>query len=378
MQLNPVSGPQLRRMARWVLLLVGGLYLAIGWWPWEPWPDNGVRWRHDGPGLVFNPPSLARMNPLPALVTTSTSGVHWIELEIVAWPQVVPALQQVLTLHDGRLPSKLAVCQWKSDLLLWIPAPGAPRGIRELGTTVADGRPHLFTLVLSESETRIYVDGELRRRSTEFRVSPEAWLGQWVLGDAPEGKRGWRGELRSLGVGRGPRTAEQVAARQRAWERRIAEGWGPDAGMVAFFALHEGRGRMASGRSPGVWLELPAVYAVPHKRPWAGSADWSQVWRRDARDTVINVLGFLPVGLLAWLAWGGAGLRRRWLAVLGSGLVLSLTIETGQIWLPERVSSSIDLICNSLGSILGGSLGALAARGRRRTTSTPGLRGAVG
>jgi VanZ family protein len=136
--------------------------------------------------------------------------------------------------------------------------------------------------------------------------------------------------------------------------------------MAVFFGLNEGRGKMAGGRWPGVWLELPAVYEVPHKLPLAGSPDVSQVWRRDARDTVVNVLGFLPVGLLAWLAGGGAGLGLRWLGVLGSGLALSLTIETGQIWLPERVSSVIDLACNGLGSVLGGGLGALAAHWNAR------------
>ncbi|MBM3842028.1 MAG: hypothetical protein FJ397_01990 [Verrucomicrobia bacterium] len=362
MQPTPASGPQLRRLAWWGLGLIAGAYLAIGWWPWQPWPDNRVQWRRDGPGLEFHPPSLALLPPLPPAVLPAAPGGVWIEFELVASPQAVPALQQVLTLHDGWLPAKLSVCQWKSDLLLWIPAPSAPRGIREIGTTVADGRPHLVTLVLEETETRIYVDGILRRRSAEFRVDPEAWRGQWVLGDAPEGKRGWRGEFRSLGVGRGPRTAEQVVGRQREWERREVEGWGASSGMAAFFALNEGRGRMAGGRAPGVWLELPRVYAVPHKLALVGSWDLGQVWRRDARDLVVNVLGFLPVGVLAWLAWGRAGLALRWLGVLASGLLLSLMIETGQIWLPERVSSAIDLACNGLGSILGGLLGAVAAR----------------
>ena len=360
MQPTPASGPRLRRFAWWGLFLVGCLYLAIGWWPWRPWPDNRVQWRQDGPGLVFHPPSLAWLPPLPPEVLPAAPGAVWIEFEIVASPQAVPTLQQILTLHDGRLPAKLAVCQWKSDLLLWIPAPGAPRGIREIGTTLADGRPHLVTLVLGESETRIYVDGVLRRRSTEFRVDPGAWRGQWVLGDAPEGKRGWRGELRSLGVGRGARTAEPIVERHREWERREAEGWGPSAGMAAFFALSEGRGRMAGGRAPGVWLELPRVYEVPHKQPLAGTSDWSQIWGRDARDTLINVLGFLPVGVLAWLACGGYGLGIRWVGVFCFGSLLSLTIEVGQIWLPERVSSVIDLACNGLGSLLGGGVGAVA------------------
>jgi len=366
-QSAPASAPSLRRMARWGLLFVAVVYLAIGWWPWRPWPENRVQWRQDGPGLLFRPPSLAWVRSLPPELARSAVRSFWIEFELVASPQAVPGLQQVLTLHDGQLPPKLALGQCNADLLHWSPAPGAPRGIREIGTTVADGRPHLLTLVFAEGETRIYVDGVLRRRSTEFRVDPEAWRGQWVLGDAPEGKRGWRGELRSLGMGWGPRSAEEVVERHRQWQRRAADGWGPAGGMGAFFALNEGRGRMASGRAPGVWLELPAVFEVLHKRPLAATVDLAQVWGRDARDTVLNVLGFLPVGVLAWLAGAGCGRAWRWLGVLGSGLGVSLAIETGQIWLPERVSSAIDLATNGLGAVLGGLGAAWAARWAGRT-----------
>lgn len=362
MQFTPAFGPRLRRLAWWALGLLACAYLAIGWWPWRPWPENRVQWRQDGPGLVFQPPSLALVPPMRSEILPAAPGGIWIEFEVVASPQAVPGLQHVLTLYEGRLPAKLAVCQWKSDLLIRIPSPDAPRGIREIGTTMADGRPHLVTLVLGENETRIYIDGVLRRRSAEFRVDPEAWRGRWVLGDAPEGKRGWRGELRSLGVGRGPRTAEQVEERHREWERRQPGEWVPAGGMATFFALSEGRGRMAGGRVPGVWLELPRVYAVPLKLPLAGSWELAEVWRRDARDTIVNILGFLPVGLLAWLAGGQGGLALRWLGVLGGGLLLSLIIETGQIWLPERVSSAIDLSCNGLGSFLGGLLGAAVSR----------------
>ena len=106
---------------------------------------------------------------------------------------------------------------------------------------------------------------------------------------------------------------------------------------------------------------------MPHKQPLAGNLDWAQIWRRDARDTVLNILGFLPVGVLAWLAGGRAGLVLRWLGVLGCGLLLSLGIETGQIWLPERVSSAIDLASNGLGALLGGLLAAVAGRWGPRT-----------
>ena len=74
-------------------------------------------------------------------------------------------------------------------------------------------------------------------------------------------------------------------------------------------------------------------------------------------DVVVNLVGFVPVGLL--LVWA----LRRWtskasVAALfwtasGLGLGLSLTIETIQAFLPGRVSSAGDAALNAAGTVLG-------------------------
>jgi VanZ family protein len=67
-----------------------------------------------------------------------------------------------------------------------------------------------------------------------------------------------------------------------------------------------------------------------------------------------NVALFVPFGILAALA---AGRRHVWLAVLG-GVGVSLTIELGQwLLLPERFPSGLDVLANTIGTLIGAALG---------------------
>lgn len=71
-------------------------------------------------------------------------------------------------------------------------------------------------------------------------------------------------------------------------------------------------------------------------------------------DAAVNLLGYLPFGLLLGLALR-ARLNLRWsvlLATLG-GIVLSAMMEYAQMYLPVRISSSLDLLANSSGALVG-------------------------
>ena len=77
-------------------------------------------------------------------------------------------------------------------------------------------------------------------------------------------------------------------------------------------------------------------------------------------DLFINVLGYIPLGLLVYAAL----LARQktipvpitWLVACGLGLLLSLALETLQNFLPSRIPSNLDVSCNSIGALLGASL----------------------
>lgn len=73
-----------------------------------------------------------------------------------------------------------------------------------------------------------------------------------------------------------------------------------------------------------------------------------------AFDTVVNLLSYLPFGLLA-----GLTLRARFGAPISAmlplclGVMLSVSMEYLQMYLPGRISSNMDLLSNSLGALAG-------------------------
>ena len=73
-----------------------------------------------------------------------------------------------------------------------------------------------------------------------------------------------------------------------------------------------------------------------------------------ASDVVINVLAYVPLGLLLTLVCMGR--LPRWTAVaLGvtAAMLLSVAIEFVQAYLPARVSSNVDVLTNSIGALWG-------------------------
>ena len=74
-------------------------------------------------------------------------------------------------------------------------------------------------------------------------------------------------------------------------------------------------------------------------------------------DLLVNVLAYLPLGAL--VVFAAHPRLRRWLGpplALVVGVVLSGSIEALQTYLPNRVSSNIDLATNAAGALLGGVL----------------------
>lgn len=121
------------------------------------------------------------------------------------------------------------------------------------------------------------------------------------------------------------------------------------------------------------WLcVLVIVYASLYPfEDWRNQeiAPWSFVqapWPKhfSSFDVWSNVLGYAPLGFwlsLAALRSGAGRWASWWLALLASCL-LSFAMESLQSFLPVRVPSSVDWLCNSLGGCLGGLLAVVLER----------------
>lgn len=115
--------------------------------------------------------------------------------------------------------------------------------------------------------------------------------------------------------------------------RYLALAW---LGLVAYGSLHPFSGWRDTGISPTAFLD----------------GGWPRYWT--AFDLIANVAVYVPLGFFLTLAL--RNLPWRFTALVVATLLaggVSFGLEAVQTWLPSRVPSNVDLVCNSLGGLLG-------------------------
>jgi len=101
-----------------------------------------------------------------------------------------------------------------------------------------------------------------------------------------------------------------------------------------------------------------------------------------AFDVAVNVLGYVPFGLLCVAAlYPRTQGAPAFIIAVASAIALSLLLEAAQSYLPARVATNLDVICNLTGAAIGAALGIAAAPrrlagGPRRWRSSAFLPGA--
>jgi VanZ family protein len=130
-------------------------------------------------------------------------------------------------------------------------------------------------------------------------------------------------------------------ARHRSFAAPLAWAY---AALIVYASLYPFSGWHASGAAPMAFLTLP----------------WSRWWT--AFDLVSNLLGYLPLGALVFVALLRAGGSTGSAFVIATllGVALSFSMETLQNFLPQRVSSNVDLALNALGTVAGAGAGVIA------------------
>lgn len=117
------------------------------------------------------------------------------------------------------------------------------------------------------------------------------------------------------------------------------------AALIVYASLHPFSGWRATGVSPFIFLE----------------AGWPRYWT--VFDLTINVAAYMPFGFT--LAQSVGRRRGRLYASfisITSGASLSFVIESVQTYLPSRVPSNLDFLCNTSGAALGAGLALVFGR----------------
>jgi hypothetical protein len=342
-----------------IVALLAAVMLLVGLNPRGFDGSNGVTWNDDADagarfkrGIAYTP-ALLRSDML------ADGGRQWTwHAALDTVPRDSAGFAIAAVLYSGRDDAQIQIAQWRQTLVVmagndyarWLPG---QRLTYELA-------PHAQALVVSvvhdADGVGLYVDGEPISRDSRASWpaigAPEP--ARLILGGTVTGQHAWRGSVRWTSLIDRALSAEEVKLALAERQQHPADGRAD--GALLDFDLRAGPGRrVPSGGSLDVDLRIPATFQPPVLR----ALSWPDVlWppsRAMAIDITVNLLGFMPFGFFAaWLCHAlGYRVRVALMLTLAGALLLSLTIELAQVWLPTRDSSLLDLVMNGLGAAAG-------------------------
>ena len=216
-------------------------------------------------------------------------------------------------------------------------------------------RARFVTVTSGASGTVIYVDGAAMKKAPGFRLAPGDFRGRLILGDVPGQSDSWSGTLLGAAIYGEALTPAEVEAHYRTWTAAGRPDIVSAERCSALYLFDERGGTAAHSRAgQGAELQIPVRYTVFDQRFLEPFWEEFSMTRDYWNAAIKNIVGFLPVGFVFYAYLSGVcGWRRATLATVLLGLLISMTIEVSQAFLPPRDSGTTDLFTNTAGTWLG-------------------------
>lgn len=345
-------------VAGWSCVLILAAFAVAGWWPFRQIP-NDVTWLAGENGVRFGAHGVIVSS---GVLSPNDSGRCSVQM----W--VRPAAGEdsgtLLAFYSPTGGVGVSVQRSQTDLRLDRQVGGGRPTKSYVSEALQDGHRVFVTWVMSAGGTALYLSGMLARRLPQLVAGPADCTGAFGVGHPVIGHSSWRGDILGLAIYRSELAPDEVLANYRSWvalgRPDLAAGGSP-AGLYLFD--EKAGGVVHDHGTSGVNLIIPSQYRNIRRTllqsPFeAFEAQWGYL-----EDLLINVGGFIPFGFaLRALMSLRTGFRRLGLWTTAGGLVVSLSIEILQAYLPTRNSDVTDVITNTLGTCLGSMLHSLWQR----------------
>lgn len=333
--------PSFRRSVLLVLVLVT---LSFGWWPYNFISRNDVLLLPEQGALSFNSSFESGKRSVRgiALGDEVLDTRDWQGITIVLEMRgrhSKGGLGVFLELFDDQdVLAAVLLAQWQDHLAIRSrrDRDAVSRGYSEIGhRDIFKGPEFVELLVASEgNRTHVYVNGEIVESRVDFPLvgADNKFSGSLLVGNSADGTRPFSGEIRSLKI-----YDSFYSAGSSSLEA--------DDPVVGF------------DYSAGSWSEgiiIPDRFTILKNRFFSGKqlADLSK--EEYKRDILINILGFIPVGV-CFAAVGRRRFRSFVKVALFVGVAsfsLSMLIEWGQGYLAHRDSSQLDVLLNTISGMI--------------------------
>ena len=348
-----------------ICLIILVIILIVGLWPFNFFPKNKVVWLQDkngvyfsGQGMILSPDPL---NDPQQLLLNKKS----ITIEILIHPTEEPqnGIKRILSIYDGEGSEITFLGQWKKHLIIQskIKRPVGKISHSEIGADDALGkdRDYLLSITSGSEGTAIYINGQPAQSYPRHHLlgSINSKKIGFILGNSPVGKNSWNGRITRLAIYNRTFPAEQVFKHYQSYLENNFTTHPEKEGCIGLYLFNEKQGAVIKDYSNlNNHLTIPVLFRPVKKiildPPWHDFC-WNKSF---VQDTIINLLRFVPLGFFftAFLLKASEWKKKIiYIGVDATGFAISLTIELSQIYLLSRYSQLGDVICNSVGTVLG-------------------------
>jgi hypothetical protein len=331
--------------------------LIIALWPLDPWPPNGVSWLPGQDGVRFeNHGTILSAGHFP---TEAGAEREPFSLEIWMEPWRTEGSGVIIAFYARENPTHFMIRQDQSDVSV-IHTTGQRVELQPLtaGGVITLNKRMLITLTADPKRTTLYINGQPEEASQSFGLSRKNLTGEFVVGTSPVQNESWVGVIRGIAIYKNELTTREISDHYHAWLSNHECDAFDRQSMLALYLFRERSGSSIKNEiQPGVNLRIPRHYTIWRQNilqaPWKElRLDWAYL-----NDVLLNVLGFVPLGLVLF-PYFRIVLRSKRPLIMSylTGGLLSLTIEVLQSCLPTRYSGWTDVITNSAGAALGASV----------------------
>ena len=290
---------------------------------------------------------------------TTTAQVGFCTLEFVVKPAEAFASGDIAAFSTQSDPVHFEIGQRGSDLFVIREIPDDSRHRTFAHIAVDDVfrlRNTLFIAITSGPYgTSVYLDGARVKAFPQFSFTSRDLIGRLVIGNSPVGNTSWSGYVSEIGIFEREWTEAQVLRHYADWTTSRGTGLARNDSAKALYVFNERTGGIVHNQvSLEPNLEIPKHYFVLHpqflRAPWEEfEGNWDYL-----ENFTINIAAFIPLGTFMSAYFSSVLRIKRPLKIaILTGLVLSLSIEILQGFLPTRDSGMTDIITNATGAALG-------------------------
>ena len=324
--------------------------------------SNHVAWIDDGPGVRFDKYGIA-FTRLDRKLLERFGGRDGFSVLMVlqAGRNDKTGSGHIFTMDSGYERNQLVIWQWSSYIIAMNDNDYTHR--RNVGRVSAElpsqsAQEIYLSLTTGRNGTILYFDGQIVSSNDslllEFPISDQTKL---VLGNSVYGSNPWQGKISGLALFDRKLEPETVKSLYNSWvmKRSFADAEVENPFILYLFNEKSGTSiiNQAGAAAP---LRIPSRATPLRKKFLTGFWNDSEIKGNLARDALINLVGFIPVGFFiagALIKLGGKLGKRPLVYAVILCFAVSLTIEIIQTWIPGRSSQSLDLLLNTLGAFLG-------------------------